>query len=350
MDIKKTFRIIDVIMNLEKEVQIQAKLNNINSYIQNQQSLELIDNLIDEIKEWINKSEIHNFINSDLKILKSLWIDGFFDLEMINNLEEILKLPFYQQKDDLKTFVANRQDKLSKITSLLNSISGLLPSDDLECTESYQIVFSFSWEFQDYHKFLMTNKNIKLFLYEINQKNEGQKEIKISSVNNGCLEIFIEAWIELIKDIWIVLNYIALIYWTIQASIDWKEAIKNLKKKRKEKVEKEIYDNLEEEKNDIINKMINKLWIPSDSKSNVRNHFLKLMKSYEEWLSIEVKTPLLSEPEEINEEDTEEEKKEKEKLKKIYEEKKVMDDNNRKIMKIQKEWIQLSLPEPEEEK
>lgn len=230
MDIEKIYKIINIILETEKKIQIQSKLNNINSYIQNSQKTESIKILVTEIKNGLLESEINNFISSDIKIINSLWLLWFFDIELINKINNELKSPYHEQKTKFNNFVKNRADKIWKITTLFNSITWIIKFN-LSDKNNYQIVLSLPWTFHNYSDFIKVNSNIKNFLSYLNQGSENKKEIKISSVNNWCLEIFIEAWIELIKAMWIVLNYISSIYWTIEASKKAKKYIINLKEK-----------------------------------------------------------------------------------------------------------------------
>jgi hypothetical protein len=98
----------------------------------------------------------------------------------------------------------------------------------------------------------------------------------------------------------------------------------------------------------LLDEFLNKLSLstPEDI-TRVKSLFITLSKHFENWVTAEVKTPLIDIPREYNEDDSEEIKKELEKNKRLYNNKKEIDERNRQLFLFQQENIKLSLPEAE---
>lgn len=347
MDIRKVLRILNLILELESKYNIQSLFQNINSYF-DQNNPEQINDTKANIYSYIKNSEILNFVNSDTKILKNIWIYWYFDISLMYDFETILNSPSYEVRNKLMDFINKRSDLLNKITSLKSSIDNLEIEVEQEEITNYNIIFSFSEKYHHLDQLEKVSKDIRLFLNELNSKTWKSEEYKISSVNNWCIEFFIKAWEFLANNFSIAIEYIIKIYSLIKIAEDWAKVYNNYSEKRKLKAKEIANEQLSEDKNRLLDEFLNKLSLstPEDI-TRVKSLFITLSKHFENWVTAEVKTPLIDIPREYNEDDSEEIKKELEKNKRLYNNKKEIDERNRQLFLFQQENIKLSLPEAE---
>lgn len=346
MDIRKILRIINLIINLDKEYNLQWLFQSINTYFE-QQNIDQIKKVKSDIYEYINKSEIWNFVNSDIKILKNIWIYWFFDISVIDKFDNILKSG-YETKTKLTSFVSERNELLDKIETLKSSIEWLWVELDKEELNNYSLIFSFPEKYHHLDNLEKVTNDIKNFLNELNSNWKEREKFKITSVNNWCIEFFIQAWVFLADNFSIAVDYFIKAYTLVKAWEDWKKSYKNWDSKRKKEVEKIAKEQLEEDKKELLESFIKDLEVNEltiEDASRLKWLFVKLSKHFEEWVTAEVKTPLIEKPENLWEESTEEEKSNFETNNKLYNKKTEIDERNKQLYMFQQENIKLSLPE-----
>ena len=197
MDVRKILQNINLILDIENKYQMQNLFQEVLSLEKNQSSDP--DNLRtrkESISQAIENSEISNFVHSDLNILEGIGIRGYFDIDSVKKLEDMLKSPGYEAQNQLIEFVNERAELVNKIAQLQSSLEALEVEE--EQTETYQIVLSLPEQYQDLSKLEKLLKDIRFLLQELNSKDKDSRPFKIVSVNNGSIEFFIEVGPELV--------------------------------------------------------------------------------------------------------------------------------------------------------
>lgn len=351
MDIQKTLLVLEIILGVEKSNNIQWLFQNINSYI-DQNNTEQIKNTKGDIYSFLEESEISNFVNTDIKILNFLWVCWYFDLSVINKFENILQ-SWYQIKSELNKFISERNEKLQNIQKLYDSLRWLWVELSEKDTDNYQIVFSFPEEYHNLIELEKVTKDIRFFLSYIDSKSPDEKWFKIASVNNWCIEFYIECTKFLVKNYTIAIDWLIRFYTLIKMFDDWKKLYDSYSTNRKKLAESIANEELEEKKKELLGEFVSSLEIAnltSEDKTKLSKLFVTLSTHIEKWVHTEVKTPILEEPQEKDISELDEEVRiEYESEVKNFEFKKYVDENNKKLFELQKENIQLQLPECKDE-
>lgn len=350
MDVLKILKEINIIIEFENQHGVQ-------SYFQ-----AIIDNLngnnpqgVGDVKRKlysaIENSEIANFLNTDLKILDFLDVREYFSVEVLDELEEIFKSDGYLIAGQLQEFIIERASSLQKIQNLKSILENEFQIKEIK-EEKYQIVFSFPEKYQDLDELQKATKDIKNFLNQINSQttSENREDFKISSVNNGCIEFFIECAAFLAENVVEILDHILRIVGTIELFNKGKKAYGKYAKDRKEKMDKLSSDQLEEDKRNILDELIERLHI-KQAEDQVKTIKLvkEILKHFEQGVNIEVKTPFLEKPEEVTEADDGEIVTQKRQSLDSYKTRERINQTNREMLRIQREGIKLELPDGEEQ-
>ena len=346
MDVRKILQNINLILDIENQYQMQSLFQDVLSFYQSNDP----DNLKtrkESISQAIESSEISNFVHSDLNILEGIGIRGYFDIDSVKKLEDMLKSPGYEAQNQLIEFVNERAELVNKIAQLQSSLEALEVEE--EQTETYQIVLSLPEQYQDLSELEKFLKDIKLLLQELNSKDENSKPFKIASVNNGSIEIFVGVGQELVVWFSDVVGHLLKVYGAIRMYKEGKVYYEDFAKKRREGMDEIAQKELEEKKKQIMDEMIEQLPVEtSEEKTRMERLVVKLVKHLENGVHTEIKTPKIEKPDEISDEDDEDTRKQKEEVLKRIETKRAVDDKNKQLFLAQKGRMYLQLPNPEE--
>lgn len=348
MDIRKILSKINLIIEFENQNNIHRLVKDIFNYLQNGNTNSL-KNTKENLFSILDASEINNFTNSDLKILDFLSIKKFFSIELKNEIDNILSLNSYEVNNEFQNFINGRNKNLDKIKRFKSYAEQLQIKPEAK-NENYQLVFSFPDKYNQLDKLQEVTKNINHFLNELNSHNGNKENFKISSVNNGCIEFFIDCGQFLVEHTITIIDHILRIAGAIELFKKSKETYKNYSKDRKQTMEKLAKEQLEEDKKDILEvDMINELKIKNEeAKSRIIKHTKIIVKHFEAGMNIEAKIPLLEKPAEIDENDDEETKQQKHQKLKQYNERQKIIEMNKNILKISNERINLELTDGKE--
>lgn len=347
MDARKILQKINLIIGIEDAYNLQGSFNNIFSFYTSNdpQSLE---NEKERISEVIEDSEINNFVNSDLRILEGIGVRGYFDLEAIEYLEEMLEAPGYEAQNRLNEFVNERAQLLASIRQLKSSLEALEVEEE-QTHEIYQFVLSLPEKYGDLNELEKFLKNIKVILQELNSKVKGTPP-KIISVNNGSIELFIEVAPSLAEQLTKVLDYLLKIYATKKMFDEGRNWYVDFAQKRKKDMDKITDEQLTEKQEEILAELLNEL--PADTeedKTRLKKLIFEFVKHMENGVHAEVKTPEIEEPEEVSDEDDAATKRQKREEQKKFEQKKAIDALNKRLFLAQKEGLDLRLLNPKKE-
>ena len=346
MDVRKILQNINLILDIENEYQMQDLFQEVLSFYQSNDP----DNLRtrkESISQAIENSEISNFVHSDLNILEGIGIRGYFDIDSVKKLEDMLKSPGYEAQNQLIEFVSERAELVNKIVQLQSSLEALEVEE--EQTETYQIVLSLPEQYQDLSELEKFLKDIKFLLQELNSKDKDSRPFKIVSVNNGSIEFFIEVAPELVGWFSDIVEGILKVCGGIQAYEKGKTHYKDYTKKRRERVDKIAQEDLEEKKKQIIDKLIQQLPVETpEEKTRIKRFVGNLVKHLENGVHAEIKTPKIKEPDEISDEDDDDSRKQKQEVLKQIQMKRAIDDKNKQLFLAQRDGVSLQLPNPEE--
>ena len=171
MDVRKILQKINLILEIEDVYNLQDHFQNLLSYYTSNNPDALREQQ-EAIIEAIEFSEINNFVNSDLRILEGIGIRRYFDLELIEELEDILTAPGYEAQNRLGEFINERAQLLTSIRQLKSSLEALEVEEE-QTQEVYQFVLSLPGKYQDLNELEKFLKNIKVILQELNSKVKG---------------------------------------------------------------------------------------------------------------------------------------------------------------------------------
>lgn len=347
MDARKILQKINLIIEIEDAYNLQNSFSNIFSYYTSNdpQSLESEKERIPEV---IENSEINNFVNSDLRILEGIGIRGYFDMESIENLEEMLKAPGYEAQNRLSEFVNERAQLLALIRQLKSSLDALEVEEE-QTQDVYQFVLSLPGKYRDLNELEKFLKNIKVILQELNSKVKGTPP-KIISVNNGSIEFFIEVAPSLADQLTNVLDHLLKVYATKKMFDEGRIWYGDFAQKRKKEMDKITDEQLTEKQEEIFAELLNDL--PTDTeedKTRLKKLISEFVKHLENGVHAEIKTPEIEEPEEISDEDDAATKRQKREEQKRFEQKQAIDALNKKLYLAQKEGLVLRLLNPPQE-
>lgn len=346
MDVRKILQNINLILDIENKHQMQNLFQEVLSFYQSRDP----DNLRtrkESISQAIEDSEIGNFVHSDLNILEGIGIRGYFDIDSVKRLENILESPGYEAENQLIEFINKRAELVNKIRQLQSSLEVLEVEE--EQRETYQIVLSLPEQYQDLNKLEKLLKDIRFLLQELNSKDKDSKPFKIASVNNGSIEFFIGVGPELVGWFSDIVGGILKVCGLIQAYEKGKTYYKDYAKKRKEEADKIAQEHLEEKKKQIIDELIKQLPVKTpEERTRIKRFIVNMVKHLENGVYAEIKTPKIEEPDEISDEDDDNTKKQKREILKQVKVKKAIDDKNKQLFLAQREGMYLQLPNPEE--
>lgn len=337
MDVRKILQNINLILQVEREHQIQNMFYDVFSYYQSNdpKNLKLRK---EAIYQAIKTSEINNLVHSDLNILEGVGVRGYFDADSLEKLENILQSPRYEAQNELSAFVEKREDLLQKIAQLQVSLEAL--DVKAESNKTYQIVLSLPRQYQDLEELEEFFKDIGRLLRELNSKDDRATPFKIASVNNGSMEFFIFAEEILINSFSIITDYIVQLHVATLMYERGKAFYEKYKEDRRKQADEIALENLKETEEQIMNELIEQLCEAPEEKTRIKPLIEKLVKHIQKGVHTEIKTPNIQEQDEISEQDDEVT------IKKI-EMKKIIDARNKQIALAQKQGIQLQLPVPD---
>ncbi len=335
MDTGKLLKIIEDIQKDEQAFNFQARFQNILNFY-NENNPEALNNEKESMRADLERSLVSGYVMTDYKILQKLNIANFFGINSQQELNNILNSQAHEVKSKLETFINQRQDTLSKLDNIKNSLVafGVKPRT-LEDNE-YEIGFSFPEEYAELENLEDVFGDIKNFLVSLADALGESKSFKIKYVNNGSIDMFIGVGLELAQHFDTALDYTLKIYASIKVYQDLKNGYQNYAKKRKEAMEKVNREEMVERANNLVEELIKILKInePAEATS-VRLLFKKMLKHFEKGVSAEVRTPSIPEPEEPPTDAEEDVKKNFKEKKKLYELKKGIDEKNKEIFILQ---------------
>lgn len=348
MDVRKILWKINLILDIENAHNLQTHFDNLLSYYTSNEA-ELLENEKESIVQIIEKTEISNFAGSDLRILDGIGIRGYFDMEAIENLEKMLNLPGFEASQRLNDFVNERAASVNKISGLKEALEQIGVEEE-QTGEIYQLVLSIPGKYQDLNQLGNLLKDIKNILHELNSKVPDSKEPRIISVNNGSIEFFIAVGDLLASYLTYVFDHSLQIYATIMTCKELKNGFEHFDSKRKKAMDKNVEDQLEEDKEKLLSELLENL--PSkteEDKTRLKKLIFSFTKHLENGVQAEIKTPEMVEPEDVSNEDDEETRKRKKEELERFEQKKIIDDLNKRLLLAQKKGFKLGLLHPPEE-
>lgn len=349
MDIKKVLQKINLILSIEDHHGLQGMFENILSYYQSNDP-ENLDNQKVSLKSAIEESEINNFIQSDFSILEGLGIRGYFDTESLDYLEEMLISPGYTIQNKITDFVNKRAELLQHIRQLKSSVEAFGLHEETT-QKTYQIALSLPTEYRDLGEMEKILKDTKTLLQEINSKFPESAPPKIVSVNNGSIELFIEVGKDLALHIYNIIGHIVTIYAFIKAYKDAQKGYDSYKLERKREMDKIAKEELEDRKKELLDDIVKELPLENEEERTRATSLIVVFidKHIEKGVHLEIKPPILEEPERISDNDSEEIKKQKQIAINAFEQKKLIDTKNKELFSAQKEGIRLELPNPQKD-
>ncbi len=348
MDVRKILHKINLILRIENRHDLQRHFNEITSFYASNDpdSLKVAQ---ETISQAIEHSEISNFVNSDLRMLGGIGIRGYFDLESIETLSKILESTGFAVPNQLGEFVATRERLVEKIRNLQALLQQLKVKEE-QTKEIYQFVLSLPGKYQDLNELENFLKDIKTLLQELNSKDQNASPPRIVSVNNGSMDIFIEVVPLLAEQLGNVIDHLLRMYAVTQIFENVKDRYGNFKKSRKEEMDKNIDEELKEQKEEMLGELLEKLPVNTDEgKTRLKKLIGELTKHLENGVQAEIKTPEIEEPEEASDEDDAETQKRKKEELERFKRKKAIDDLNKQLFLAQKKGFKLGLLNPPEE-
>ena len=138
----------------------------------------------------------------------------------------------------MNLFISQRNEKLQNIQKLYDTLQTLWVNLCEKDINNYQIVFSFPQEYHHLSELEKVSKDIRLFLAYIDSKSSEWTWFKIASVNNWCIEFFIECTQFLAKNYVITIDWLIRIYSLIKIFEDWKKFYASFTSRRKIEAEK----------------------------------------------------------------------------------------------------------------
>ena len=349
MDIRKILKNINIIIKIEDKYSLIQSIQNILSYLLSNQ-IEELKNEKNDLYKNLENSEIDNFINSDLKILDLFKCRKFFSLELKETIEDILSLNSYEIQGALEELINNRANKLSQLRNLQNQLNQLEIKEENH-SQSYQIVFSFGDNYHKFNDLTIVTKDINNFLNALNANCQNKDNFKINSVNNGCIEFFIEIIPELASYAEKIIDYILKVFKAIKVYQNIKEGFKDFKEARRKKLEDLAKEELNDKKKENLDELMNKLNIKDEESINkFKKHIEIMLKHFEKGVLTEIKPPLIEEkPQEISDEDEDEIKTQKQEAKDKYltriSEIKKINKLNKELLEVKRSDFKLFLTE-----
>lgn len=342
MDIRKVLLNVNLIIHTEDTHDIQGRLQNIGSHYSNNDPEGLKAEKI-AIEDLLRGSGIGNFLHTDINILKGIGVEGYFDITILDVLDEILSSPSYEAVNDLSEFISRRQELLNHLRQLQGTLQSIGVEEDK--ADTYQVVLSLSEQYQDFDKlgvFLNDTKNI---LQRLNSKYDDAKPVRVSAVNNGSVEFFIDVPPEVANLVSIIKESAIGVYIAIKSYEKLKAEVEKFSQKRKEIIGDAAKEELEERKKEILNTLIDKLSgsdFEAEHKTGIETLLKKWLPHLEDGVRLEVKTPRIETKEIKTDSGTEI-------AIEPTETKIAIDERNRKLFLAQPDELILELPKPDNE-
>lgn len=326
---------MDDIQKDEKAFGLQAKFQNVTNYY-SQNNPDALNKERDGLKADLENSLLANYVQSDFKILDQLGVRGFFGEESYEQLNTILGSQAHEVTKKLNEFIQRRQEALSK----LNQAKSALTAFNLQAVEltdgEYEIGLSLPIEYQNVRELEKVLGDINQLLAEIASAAKETADFKISYVNNGSIEIYIQATQALAQQFDILVDYALKTYGLIEVIRTLKKGFDGFAKKRKSEMETQAEAEKDDKVEALMKQMVSELKIDSaETQGRIIIHFKKFLKHLERGVAAEVRTPHIPPPPEPAEGADKEERARIKALKAQYEGKKQIDQRNKEIYKLQ---------------
>ena len=335
METSRLLKAIADIQNDEKTFGFQGKFQSIaNLYAQG--NPDALNTERDALKVGLENSLLANYVQSDFKILDKLSVRGFFGEESYDQLNAILASQAHEITKKLNDFIQQRQEAINK----LNQANSALAAFNLKATEltdgEYEIGFSLPIEYQNVHDLEKVLGDIRQLLAEVAAAVGEPADFKISYVNNGSIELYIQASQVLAQSFDIIVDYALKTYGCIEMIRNLKKGFDGFAKKRKIDMEGQAEAEKDEKVETLMTQMTAELKIEApEVKTRVVLNFKKFLKHLERGVAAEVRTPHVPVPPEAPEGADKEEKARVKALKTQYDTKKQIDQRNKEIYKLQ---------------
>lgn len=335
MDTGKLLKIIEDIQTDEKGFNFQGHLQNVVNFF-NEGNMDGVTQEIKILEDLMHKSSLIEYPASDYKALKEMKIDSFFGPSFLGKLDQILSSRTNEVGKKLETFKNERQDSLTFIEEIKKSLQHfeIFKPYTLE-DDNYEIGLTLPDEYRDPDKFNTAFNDVKNLIVNVADATDKSKKIKINSVSNGCIEMFMGVDVSLAMVFFNVINTIVAIYELIKMSYEISGHIENYTDENKEKIEEIRNSEKTRQTEELIDKLMDDLKVKKAAKTTIRLHFLSVLEHAEKGVNLEIRTPELKEPDPPADDGNEEIKKEYEQKKQLYNLKKEIDEGNTKILVLQ---------------
>ncbi len=335
MDTRKLLKIISDIQSDESSFAIQNKLQDLINYHRDQND-NAVTTTITEINNNIESSLLMNATPTDMKAMEEIGINNYFGINLSKELNNIFHKPFHEIGVELEALVQRRQDYLSRFETIRSSLSSFKLEPRSLKPDEYELGFAFPESYSDLDKLNKVLKDIRAFMAELASSQGEKVPLKITAVDNGCIEVFIHTGAILAHKFSIVLGHIVNIYTAYKAYQDFKEMAKNYGKDRKELVEKAGEEERDDQIDQILDNLVTALEIESpEHQTKVKQSLKLIIPHLEKGVIAEVRTPNLPEPAKPAEDSSDEAKKNFKKEKHNFELKSQIDNNNKQFVALQ---------------
>ncbi len=348
MNVKRLLKTITEILESESQYRFQDKIGKIQTHFQQNQPDQL--NLIkEEIFSSLENTPMQRYVGTDFKVLKAIEVFGYFDSALKDEINSILQSQSHEIQQKLSNFITKRDELLTKLRVLKKSLEDLNLVSDSE--EIYELAVTLPEKYKDLAELKTVVSDFDRFLFDVSQPlNIKEKAYKVSSVSDGCIEIYIQVAIELAEKAVEFLDIVLRIQGAIVLCKQLKTGYESFSKKNKAASIKIADEELEIQKKKYIETFIKSLDIKGENKNDdenrIRAMFNRMVGYFEDGVAVEVRTPYIEEPRLESEDDDKETKKELAVARKKYQAKLHIDEVNRRLYLAQKEGLNLNLPEP----
>lgn len=335
MDTGRLLKVIEDIQSDEKKFALQSKFQNVlNFYTQN--NPDSLNKEKESLLTALRESRLSNYVLTDFKILDTLGVRGLFGDESYEALDAILDSQAHEVVKKLTEFTQKRQDAINRLAAAKSALQAFKLTPRELTDGQYEIGFSLPAEYQNLNDLESTLRDINQLLSEIASAVGESADFQITYVNNGSIEIFIHASFQLAHSFDILLDYALKMYAAAGMFRGIGKSIEHFEKKRRTAMEKAAKEEQKERSDALLSKMVEELGITNvEIQSRVKNLFIKFLEHFERGVSAEVRTPSLSEPEPPKADADPAEVARVEQIKEQYKEKRVIDDRNKEIFKLQ---------------
>ena len=335
METGRLLKTIEDIQGDEKDFAFQGQFQAILDYY-TQNNPDALNETKAKIYANLAKSRLADYVQSDFKILDQLNVRSFFGSESYDTVQTILNSQAHEISKKLTEFIQKRQDAVNKLNQVKISLDAFKLSARQLLNDEYEIGFSFPEEYQNVRELKAALEDINQLLSEIASHSGESADFHISYVNNGSIEVYIQAGLHLAHNFDVMLDYALKVYGVIDASQKLMRGLGNFSAKRKIAMEAEIEAEKVEKSDALLEQMTVELDIKTpETKSRVIIQFKKLLRHFERGVSAEVRTPELAPPVEVAATASPEEKERARELKIQYAQKERIDQRNKEIYKLQ---------------